>query len=102
MKLYFPLFLVLLTSSCIQNYPNDYKSHINNVCECMDYRRYLRRDNIPEEALYIYDDIDYSECLIDAIIDEIDPKSKEFTAAIEDLCPDLKEVQKRFVGNDNV
>lgn len=92
------LFLLIITlNSCIQNYPSDYKNHIDNVCECMNYRKQLRRDNIPEEALYIYEDMDYKECIIDAVIAEIDTKGDEFTAAIEDLCPELIETQKRHL-----
>lgn len=99
-RIIFPLLLCVLLS-CVQDYPNEFKWHVDNICECMNYRNQLRRDDIPKNAQYIYDDIDYKECVLDAIIDQIDLKGKEFKAAIKDLCPAYLETHSRYCNEFN-
>lgn len=83
--------------SCVQNYSNEYKVEATKVCECMEYRKSIQRKGISEEVAFIYDDEDYKICILDAIINQIDTKSKDFTNAIEDICPQNLEVQKRYL-----
>lgn len=83
--------------SCVQNYSNEYKEEAIKVCECMEYKKSIRKTEIAEEVVFIYDDEDYKECTIDAKINMVDTKSDEFTNAIEDLCPEHVETQERYV-----
>lgn len=85
-------------SSCVQNYSNEYKAEAIKTCECMEYRKSLRQREIVEEVVFIYDDKDYKECVLDAIINLVDTKSDEFTSAIKDICPKNLETQERYIN----
>lgn len=86
----------LLLSSCIQNYSEKYKIEATKTCECMQYKQ-AARVNITEDIAFIYDDVDYKDCVLDAIINEVKTKSDEFTSAIKDICPEQLKTQKRYV-----
>lgn len=64
----------------------------------MEYRQSLRQREIAEEVVFIYDDKDYKMCILDAVINEIDTKGVEFTNAIEAICPNQLETQKRYIN----
>lgn len=83
--------------SCVQNYPNEYKEEAIKTCECMEYKKTLRRKDISEDVVFIYEDRDYKECVLDAIINQVKVKSEEFTSAIQDVCPEHLETQKRYL-----
>lgn len=89
--------ILLLATGCIQNYSNEYKQEAQNICRCMEDRKSLRRQNIPEDAQFINDDEDYKICIIDAKINMIDTKGKEFTAAINGECNEISKTHERYL-----
>ena len=83
-------------SSCVQYYSEEEKNEAINICACMENRQASRRTDIPKEVQFIYDDEDYKECILDALINGVELKTKEFSKAIEDQCPLLINAHKRY------
>lgn len=95
-KIITPLIFTITLTSCVQNYSNEYKMEAEKTCRCMEFKQANRKD-VSEDIAFIYDDENYKECILDAVINEVDTKSDAFTDAIEDACPDQLETQKRYV-----
>jgi hypothetical protein len=89
--------IALTFYSCVQNYSNEYKEEAIKTCECMSYKQSLRKREIAKEIVFIYDDKDYKECVLDAKINMVDTKSNEFTLAIDGVCPKHLETQQRYI-----
>ncbi len=87
--------LTLISFSCVQDYPNEFKDDVEKLCECMKVRKTKRREVI-EAVESIYEDKDYEMCILDPIIEGIDTKGNEFSNAIDHLCPNLTETHKRY------
>ena len=76
--------------------PEELKAGADKICNCMTEKT-AERGETNESLMDAMMDMDYALCGLDLAIDGIDASTEEFKTAVNETCPQYKEVHDRYV-----
>ncbi len=71
------------------------KAAADKICDCMA-KKTAERGDVNDALAESTANLDYTMCGLDIAFDGIDASTDEFTAAIAENCPELKEAQEAY------
>ena len=91
--------LAMVVMSCSTPSEEEMKEAATALCNCMEGRKQLR-----ENTEYVESDdmdiVDFGFCTLDVKERGINPKSDKFAKYVKESCPDVANIQERFIKGE--
>ncbi len=88
--------LAIAMMSCSEPSEEEMKGAATELCNCMSSRKELREESDYAESDDM-DIVDFGFCAVEVEGRNINTKSDKFVKIVKESCPDIAEIQQRYI-----